>query len=273
MKNSYVLIYLVLAWISGGVTEESAERILTLSGAVTETVDALGYGDSLVGIDASSQAPGDRPGLPRVGYYRMLSAEGVLSLRPTLVIGTEDAGPSHVLSQIQDAGIRVELVSAEKSLEGAIARIQHIGKLLDEEEEAKVLMRPLEKHLQEKKIGIGPDAPKVVFLFGRGGGVPNVAGQQTGAEEIIRLAGGKNAVQGFTGYRALTPEALIVASPDYILTTSATFEAIGGPASVWELPGIGMTPAGKHKRLVVLDDHLLLGFGPRTAIALAPTQQ
>ena len=65
------------------------ERILTLGGAVTETVFALGCGDRLVGTDLTSRYPQAAAALPKTGYLRALGAEGVLSLRPSLILAKQ----------------------------------------------------------------------------------------------------------------------------------------------------------------------------------------
>lgn len=261
-----VLVVSLLGGFSMGGLAAEAPRIVTLGGAVTETALLLGAGDRVVAVDESSVVP-EGMEVARVGYYRMISAEGVLSVRPSLVVGTEDAGPPHVLAQLRGAGVRVELLTAEKSLAGAAARIRALGALLGAEEAAAALAEPLEARVAEAPERLAGD-PSVLFLYARGAGVPNVSGEGTGADEMIRMAGGRNAVRGFRGYRALTPEALVTAQPEVVLVTEKGLAAMGGEAGVWSLPGMGTTPAGRARRLVVMEDVLLLGFGPRAGEAV-----
>ncbi|MEO0603960.1 MAG: ABC transporter substrate-binding protein, partial [Myxococcota bacterium] len=109
-----------------------------------------------------------------------------------------------------------------------------------------------------------PDpAPRVVFIYARGGGTLNVAGLDTGAGRMVELAGGVNAVTGYTGYKPLTAESLVLAKPDVLLLTSRGLESLGGTEGLLAQPGVSLTPAGQNRRIVVLDDLLLLGFGPR----------
>ncbi len=69
-------------------------RIVSIGGPVTEIVYALGADKDLVGVDTSSIYPEAATKLPQVGYQRMLSAEGVLALHPTLILASADAGTS-----------------------------------------------------------------------------------------------------------------------------------------------------------------------------------
>lgn len=94
-----------------------------------------------------------------------------------------------------------------------------------------------------------------------------VAGVSTAADSIIALAGGQNAVSGYSGYKPLTPESAVAAQPDIILLTSQGLEAIGGSEGLRGLPGLALTPAVKNDQIIAMDALLLLGFGPRTADA------
>jgi iron complex transport system substrate-binding protein len=108
----------------------------------------------------------------------------------------------------------------------------------------------------------------VLFLLSIGDGAPLAAGLGTSAAGIIALAGGENAIDGFEGYKPLTPEAAATAAPDVLLVTTRTLEALGGPQAVLARPEIAATKAGRDGRLVALDGLLLLGFGPRTPEAI-----
>jgi iron complex transport system substrate-binding protein len=112
------------------------------------------------------------------------------------------------------------------------------------------------------------DPPKVLFVFAHGAGTWNVAGVGTAADEMIRLAGGRNAATGYAGYRPLTAEAVVAAQPDVILTGSGGLAGRGGQEGLLKVPGVGSTPAGRDRRVVAMDELYLLGFGPRTAEAV-----
>lgn len=106
--------------------------------------------------------------------------------------------------------------------------------------------------------------PSVLFLLSIGGGAPLAAGRGTSAAEIITLAGGRNAVQAFEGFKPLSAEAAIAAAPDVLLVTDRSLAALGGRESLLARPELALTPAGRARRVVAMDGLLLLGFGPRT---------
>ncbi|MGE3391737.1 MAG: hemin ABC transporter substrate-binding protein, partial [Gammaproteobacteria bacterium] len=69
------------------------------------------------------------------------------------------------------------------------------------------------------------------------------------------------------GYRALSPEILVDAAPDFILVTARSVAASGGVPALLETPAMrasGLTTT----KLIVIDDAAALGFGPRLPAAL-----
>ena len=62
----------------------------------------------------------------------------------------------------------------------------------------------------------------------------------------------------------LTPEALAAADPDTILVMTKGLESVGGIDGLVALPGVAQTTAGRERRVIAVDDTLLLSFGPRT---------
>ncbi|MFQ3580911.1 MAG: hemin ABC transporter substrate-binding protein [Chloracidobacterium sp.] len=240
-------------------------RVVAAGGSVTEIVYALGADALLVGCDASSLYPEAAAKLPQVGYVRALSAEGVLSLRPTLVLTVPEAGPPEALAQLRNSGTPVLVVPAETSLDGVKRKIQTVAQALDRQAQGDQLIAQLESDLAQARAYLAgrSDRPKVMFIYARGQGAANVAGRDTAAAEMIRLAGGINAFD-FEGYKPLTAEAAVAAAPDVILLPSRGLESSGGIDGVLAMPGVKQTPAGRNRRIVAVDDLLLLGFGPRT---------
>ena len=245
-------------------------RIVTLGGSVTEIVYAMGAGDQIVGVDASSIYPEAATEKPDVGYFREVPAEGVLSLDPSLILALEGTGPPAVLDQFRSAGVRTVLVSDESSPEGTRKKIRKIGDLLGREAAADSLVRQMEEDLEEARTlrTEVESTPRVLFIYARGPGSMSVAGRGSSAEAMIELAGAKNATTGFEGYKPMAAEAVVSADPDVILMLERGLESIGGVDGLLEQPGIPLTPAGKNRRIVAMDDLLLLGFGPRLGTAV-----
>lgn len=246
------------------VTADPDDTLVVLSGGLTESVFALGLGARVIGVDSTSVFP-QAATLPQLGYYRQLSAEGILSLGPDLVLAPDDTGPPGVLDQIRAAGVRVAVVSGTPSVDGAKERLRTVGALLDRSAAAEKLVAEMERTLAT----VSPSrSPRVLFVYARSAGAMQVAGRDTAADAMITLAGGQNAVQDFTGYRPLTAEGVVAARPDVILLTDRGLVAVGGVDAMVGQPGVALTPAGAARRVVSLDDLLLLGFGPRTGDAV-----
>ena len=240
-------------------------RIVSLGAGVTETVFALGLGDSVVGVDVSSQFPPAALKKPKVGYVRQTSAEGIASLRPDLVLAPTTIGPPAVIEQLKAVGVSLELLQSAKRVNDAIVRIKRIGTILGKENEAENLVDRVQKSLAQAKAHVaGRSAKRILFVFIHGGTNLQVAGTETAAHAMLQAAGAINAVTEFSGYKSLAAEALLKARPDIILATTRSLRAVGGADGLWASPGMLLTPAGQAKRLIVLDDLELLSFGPRT---------
>jgi iron complex transport system substrate-binding protein len=239
------------------------QRVVSVGSALTEIVYALGAEKMLVGVDTTSLYPTAARALPQVGYMRALSAEGVLSLKPTLVLATTAAGPATTLDQLKATGIEVLVLPDRYDYESVVAKI---GKLTGKTEEARAMVDQGRADMASlaAKLAAVPARPRVLFLLSMGGGAPQAAGTGTAADGIIKLAGGTNAVEGYNGYRPLTPEAVIASRADFVLVTRQTVEAMGSIEKILAQPALSQTPAGKAGRILQFDTLLLLGFGPRT---------
>jgi iron complex transport system substrate-binding protein len=245
---------------------QQSPRIVAVGSSITEIMYGLGAEDLLVGVDTTSLYPSEARSLPQVGYMRSLSAEGVLSLKPSLVIATTAAGPAAALDQLRATGIEVMVLPDHYDYESVIAKIAAIGKITGKVREADAMIERGRAAMKElaARLATATSHPRVLFLLSMGGGAPQAAGRGTAAAGIIKLAGGTNAIDGYAGYRPLTPEAVIASRADYVLVTRQTVEAMGGVEAILDQPALRRTPAGKAGKVLEFDALLLLGFGPRT---------
>ena len=253
------------------VVIDDASRIITIGGAVTEVAYALGAGDRIIAVDDSSLYPEEAADMESIGYLRFLTAEPILALDPTLVIATEDAGPSEVVQQLEESGLTFLQVPADDTVDGAVEKIRTIAAALSQADEGEALIEDMLADIDKAASLVADveETPRVLFLFLRGAAVLTVSGTGTGADEMIRLAGGENVVTEYEGYQPLTAEAVIAAEPDIILTTSDGLESVDGMDGLLELPGIAQTPAAENDRIyATMDDLELLGFTPRLGSAV-----
>lgn len=244
-------------------------RIVCAGGAVTETLYALGEGGRIAGVDSTSLFPAEAlRDKPNVGYLRALSAEGILSLAPDLVLAAADAGPPDALRLVSEAGVPVRMVAGDLTPEGVMTRIATIGAIVGAQDKATALASRIEAGfdtLARARAAIAQPR-KVLFVLALREGRPMVGGRGSAADAMIALAGGVNAAAGIEGYKPMAEEAVIAAAPDAIAMMDRGAHAVSAD-ELFVQPAFAQTPAAARRALITMDGLYLLGFGPRTADA------
>ncbi|AZF23365.1 MULTISPECIES: hemin ABC transporter substrate-binding protein [unclassified Pseudomonas] len=271
----------VIALVAGLLVSHAAQaldlpqRWVSAGGALSEWVTALGGEPKLVGVDTTSQHPASLKALPSIGYQRQLSAEGILSLRPQVLVGTEEMGPPPVLAQIRNAGVQVEMFSAQPDLPSLKANLAHLGKLLRSEAKANELFAGYEQALDQQKAWVTKarltqKAPGVLLLLGHAGGKPLIAGKDTAADWMLEQAGGRN-LATHSGYKPFSAESLAGLSPDVLVVADRALSGEAARVALFkENPILASTPAARNGRVLELDPTLLVGgLGPRLPQSLA----
>ncbi|WP_369778920.1 hemin ABC transporter substrate-binding protein [Streptomyces sp. R33] len=253
------------------VTVTSAERVVPLTGSLNEIVQTLGLGPQVVARDITATFE-QAAQLPVVTRGHDVSAESVLSLRPTLVLAETTSGPAEAIRQIRDAGIPLLVVAPAKSLEDVPKRIGTVAGALGVKDAGVQLNQRTAERIAAARKGIPADAagkkPRVAFLYLRGtASVYLMGGADSGAAPLLEAAGavdtGKESGLG-KDFTPITSEALAAAAPDAILVMSKGLESVGGTDGLVKIPGVAQTPAGLDRRVVTVDDGVLLNYGPRT---------
>ncbi|AOJ03919.1 hemin ABC transporter substrate-binding protein [Burkholderia mayonis] len=261
------------------------KRVVAVGGALAETIYALGGARTtryeLVGTDTTCTYPDAARRLPKIGYQRTLSAEGLLSLRPDLVLASAEAGPPAVLSQLKSAGVTVTTFDEAHDVESVRRKIRGIAQALSLQSAGDMLLARFDRDWLAARAAVDATPPRasqrtparVLFVLNHAGNQALVAGQQTAADAMIRYAGAHNAMQGFDRYKPLTAESLVASAPDVVLISDEGLQAVGGRDALLATPGFAATPAGRARRVVSLDALFLLGFGPRLPQAVAALQR
>ncbi len=243
-----------------------ADAIVSVGGPITEIIYALGEEDRVIARDTTSTFPEIVNDLPDVGYMRNLSAEGVLSVGPDLIIARSTSGPVEALDQLRGAAVPIVFVEDGFTPDAVLASVDTVGEALGVEEKADVLIAQLETdfaELAEKRAASGA-ALRVLFALSIDGGRLNAAGRGTGADGMITLAGGVNAMaDAFEGYKLVNDEAIILAAPDVIVMMDSRGDHGGRAEEVLGLPSVSLTPAGENGAFITIPG-AALGFGPRT---------
>ena len=173
--------WLIVAAFPAAVECERADsaRIAAAGGSITEIIYFLGAEDRIVAVDSTSNFPVAAREFPSVGYVRALSAEGLLSLDPTLVLGEDDMGPPETVAMVERAGVTLVRVGEVHKARGIVDKVRCVASVLglddraaelsaSELEPAAHVLRKLEEEVTRK--------PRVAFLLQFRDGAPIGAG-------------------------------------------------------------------------------------------------
>ncbi len=248
------------------------DRIVSVGGDVTEIIFALGEGDRLVAVDTTSVYPADKvKDLPKVGYLRQLSAEGVLSAEPDLIIISGAAGPETAVELLRQSGVPMVEMETEYSIESIIDKTRRTAKAIGKEEEGEELIAQIESDWADAQkvlddLGFSPSA---LFVAATQDGAARAAGLSTAANGVIGLMRGKNVFSDYNGYKTLSLEAAVAADPDIIMVMGYQADRFGGRDAVADHPALSLTSAAQSGNVYFVDQVEVMQFSPRTPKAVA----
>ncbi len=258
------------AALAGRALAQTPDRIVVAGGVITEVIYALGLQDRIVGIDSTSQFPPEAlKDKANIGYVRALSAEGVLSLKPSLVMLIDGAGPPDAVSLLSESGAKITRIPDGLTPDGVVAKIAAIGAAIGATAPAERLAAQTRARFDELatlRAGIARKK-RVLFLLSLQNGRALVGGRNSSADGIIALAGGINVADAIEGYKPMTDEAIAAAAPEMVLMMRNSSAHNITPEELFAMPAFARIPAAGEKRLVHMDGLYLLGFGPRTPMA------
>ena len=244
-------------------------RLVSIGGSLTEIIFALGEEGRLVARDQTALFPEAALALPDVGYMRQLAPEGVLSVSPTALLVLEGSGPPEALEVLSHAGVEYQTVPESYSGDGVVAKIRAVGEALGVEDKAEAYATETAQQFTDLAARVAKitEPKRVLFVLSTDGGKIQASGTGTAADGILKLAGAVNAIDEYSGYKALTEEAIIDAAPDVILMMDRGGDHGATDAELVGNPAIALTEAGKNHAIIRMEGAYLLGFGPRTAAA------
>ncbi len=243
-------------------------RIVSVGSAITEILYALGVEDRVVAVDTTSLYPPRAQEKASVGYMRALSAEGVLSVNPSIIIAVQGSGPAEAVAVLEAASVPFILIPEAVDADGVVRKIRAVAAAIGEPARGEALaaavaadiatLASMRDRIETRR--------KAVFVLSMGGGSPMVGGRDTGADAIFKLAGIDNALAAMSGYKPASEEAAIAAAPDAVVVMSERSHDLTAE-DVFAVPAFAGTPAAEAGRFVSLPGIYLLGFGPRVAHA------
>lgn len=251
-------------------------RIVSLNGDLTEIIFELGLGDHVVGVDVTTTYPAEAAALndqgQTVGFAQQLTAEAVLRLEPTLVIGDTQVAPPEAIDQLRGAGVPVVILETRTTLEDVETKINEVAEILGVPEAGETLAQRVMGEIDAaRELAASDDSdPLVAFVYVRGPQVVFLFGGGTATQAMIEGAGAIDAglAAGVFGPAPLTPEALVAAAPEVIVLPDAGLEALGGIDTFLELPGVAETPAAQNDAFLAYDEAYFFNLGPRAGQAL-----
>lgn len=266
----FALMIALGGWTSSLWAEEPL-RVVTADGAITEIVYELGADSLLVGVDTTSGYPAHTESLPKIGYLRALPFEGVLALKPDLLITSDQAAPEENLERLARAGVQVEKLPAARTPEQALKRIESVGALLGKQDRAAAIAEMLGARIEKlQQAALARESrPKVLFILAAGNHSVMLAGEGTSASALLNSVGADNAVSGILGYKPANREAILASQPDAVVIA----ESSPGQFDVKSWPEVKRLEAWQNGHRLVADSMLLLGFGPRLGEAMAAVSE
>ena len=291
-----------------GERPADASRVAVAGGSLVEILYALGEQRHIVAVDRTSNYPEAAKKLPQIGYVRNISAEGLLSLEPTFVLGEHDTGPPEVVEQLARLGVDMLLVPEQFSVAGIRAKIRCVAAAMGADAAGEALAASLlagvvglredtpgqvaggniatrdmagkvagqaAGHVAGNVAGVAGNVagkaaprPRGVVLLGLREGAPIAAGFNTSGQGLLSMAGAVN-LMDFEGWKPVSVEVMAAAGPEFIVIPNRGVQMAGGLQALLEHPALRLTPAARQRRIIAMDGMAMLGFGPRTVRAAA----
>ncbi|MEM7304668.1 MAG: ABC transporter substrate-binding protein [Pseudomonadota bacterium] len=267
IKNFSCALFLICIAYSPSII--AAERIVSIGGSITEILYEFDLQDNIIAVDTTSQYPEGTQDKPNVGYMRTLAAEPIIAMNPDLILYLEGAGPPETIEQLEQTGINMVMVSNEHSIDGVKSKISEVAEAVGMQDKGEALSASLDtqyQQLNEYLNGVDESA-RVIFILSFDQSSAMVAGKDTGADSIIRIAKGENVADDFKSYKPLGAESIAKLAPEYVLTTDFALRNFSSQDEILNSPLLKLTPAAEGDNLIVMDQLLLLGYTPRVVIA------
>ena len=279
MKNILLIKYFILSLLSNFIfcqnnsndlcliaTDDS--RVVIAGGSITEIFYLLEIQDQIVAVDITSNFPEGAKIFPSIGYVRMLSAEGLLSMNPSIILGENDMGPQNVIEQVNQTGVELQIIPEEKSLEGIIDKIRCVAGIMDVSFYAEELInekyRDVVLQIEENKRIVSEKKISAMVIYSMQGTSPIVSGSGESGDAFLKLTGAQNAFASFEGWKPASAESIIANNPDYIIVTNRLLKRFSNLEELRNHPSLSQTKAAKKNQIIAKDGMAMMGFGPRT---------
>ena len=275
MHFYYVIFFALTIILNSSYAQEAIclpakddTRVVIAGGSITEIFYLLGIEDRIVALDITSNYPEEAKKFPSVGYVRMLSAEGLLSMNPTIILGENDMGPPTVIKQVRETGVELRIIPEKKSVQGIIEKIRCVAETMGVSSLAEELINHefIDKYTQIKQNQDKILKKKVsaMVIYSMQGTSPIVCGTGESGDAFLELIGAENAFSAFEGWKPASAESILANDPDYIIITSRLLKRFSSIEELKNHPSLSQTTAAQNDNIIAKDGMAMMGFGPRT---------
>ena len=267
-KSLILILLLLISNVHANCNKaKNSNSIVVAGGSITEIIYFLNLQNKLVGVDVTSNYPLNAKKLPSIGYIRNLSIEGLLSLKPNLILAEESIGPPIIVKQLNKTSVEFRIIKNNYTLEGINEKFLCISKILDVEIKNNIDYKKFVNNVKKLKSFVknnNKEKKDILLILMMKGTSPIIAGKNTSGHGFIKMIGQNNSMGKVSGWKPVSSEQILIANPNYIIVTKRALKDFTSIEKFLKLPGISSTKAAKNKNVFIKDGMSLLGYGPRT---------
>ena len=267
-KSLLLILLLLISNVHANCNKaKNSNSIVVAGGSITEIIYFLNLQNKLVGVDVTSNYPLNAKKLPSIGYIRNLSIEGLLSLKPNLILAEESIGPPIIVKQLNKTSVEFRIIKNNYTIDGINEKFLCISKILDIEIKNNINYKKFINNVKKLKSFVknnNKEKKDILLILMMKGTSPIIAGKNTSGHGFIKMIGQNNSMGKVSGWKPVSSEQILIANPNYIIVTKRALKDFTSIEKFLKLPGISSTKAAKNKNVFIKDGMSLLGYGPRT---------
>ena len=267
-KSLILILLLLISNVHANCNKaKNSNSIVVAGGSITEIIYFLNLQNKLVGVDVTSNYPLNAKKLPSIGYIRNLSIEGLLSLKPNLILAEESIGPPIIVKQLNKTSVEFRIIKNNYTIDGINEKFLCISKILDIEIKNNIDYKKFVNNVKKLKSFVknnNKEKKDILLILMMKGTSPIIAGKNTSGHGFIKMIGQNNSMDKVSGWKPVSAEEILIANPNYIIITKRALKDFISIEKFLKLPGISSTKAAKNKNVFIKDGMSLLGYGPRT---------
>ena len=267
-KSLILILLLLISNVHANCNKaKNSNSIVVAGGSITEIIYFLNLQNKLVGVDVTSNYPLNAKKLPSIGYIRNLSIEGLLSLKPNLILAEESIGPPIIVKQLNKTSVEFRMIKNNYTIDGINEKFLCISKILDIEIKNNINYKKFVNNVKKLKSFVknnNKEKKDILLILMMKGTSPIIAGKNTSGHGFIKMIGQNNSMGKISGWKPVSSEQILIANPNYIIVTKRALKDFTSIEKFLKLPGISSTKAAKNKNVFIKDGMSLLGYGPRT---------